>query len=73
MYVLVKVLFWIAVWPSLGKTLFGFCLYCLDCEAVALSASFPFGALKQKVLGNCIDSGSLRSFLSIQIFCVILS
>ena len=48
MYVLVKVLCWIAVWPIFGKeiVLLAFCLLCFDCDAVALSASvFPFGVL----------------------------
>ena len=33
-----------------------FCLQCFDCDAVTLSASFPFGVLEREVLGNCIDS-----------------
>ena len=47
---------------------FGFLLvvFLFLCGAVALSASFfPFGVLYLSclVLGNCIDSGSLPSFL----------
>ena len=52
-------LFWIAVWPfCLEESVrLAFCLWCFDCGAVTLSASFfPFGVLKLKVLGNCIDS-----------------
>ena len=41
-----------------------FCLLGFDCGAVTLSASFfPSGVLEGKVLGNCIDSWSLPSFL----------
>ena len=33
-----------------------FCLLCIDCGVVTLSASFfPFGVLELKVLGNCIS------------------
>ena len=44
--------------------LLAFCLSSFECGAVTLSASFfPFGILERKVLGNCIDSLSLPSFL----------
>ena len=77
MYVLVKFLFWIAVWPICGKetVLLAFCLLCFDYGAVALSASFfffPFGVLERKVVGNCIDSWLLPSFLLLmKLICLI--
>ena len=51
LHVLVNVLFWKALWPIFGKVtvLLAFCLWCFDCDAVALSASFfPFGILDGK-------------------------
>ena len=37
--------------------LLAFSLWCFDCCAVTLTASFfPFGVLERKVLGNCICS-----------------
>ena len=37
--------------------LLAFCLWCFDCGAVTLSASFfPFGVFERKLLGSCIDS-----------------
>ena len=48
MYVLVKCLFRIAIWPIFGKeiVLLAFCLKCFDCSTVALSVSFfPFRIL----------------------------
>ena len=47
------------LWHSLN-----FSLTFFDCGAAAFSASFfPFGVLERKVIGNCIDSWSLPSFL----------
>ena len=42
-------------------------MLCFDCGAIALSVSFfPYCVLDgSKVLGNCIDSWSLPSFLFI--------
>ena len=38
-----------------------------DCGAVTLSAFFfPFGVLERKMLGNCVESWSLPSFLFIR-------
>ena len=68
MYVLVKFLFLDSRLAILGvgagNCPFGFALAVFYCGAVTLSASFfPFGVLERKVLGNCIDSWSLPSFL----------
>ena len=54
MYVLVNVLFWIAVRPFFGKKLSSWlstCSFCFYCSAVTLSASFfPFWVLERKVI-----------------------
>ena len=52
MYVLVKFLFWISIWPIFEKEniILVFYLKCFDCDAVALSASFPLVSLKERCL-----------------------
>ena len=59
MYVLVKFLFWIAVRPILAFCLMIFRLWfrCFECVLLSLLC------LGLNVLGNCIDSWSLPSFL----------
>ena len=54
MYVLVKVLFWIAVWHFFGKetVLSVFCLMCVYCGADALSASFFAISVLEKRIGQ---------------------
>ena len=66
MYVLVKFLFWTAIWPIIwerncpfGFLLVEFWLWCRRFKSIFLS----LWCLEQKVLGNCFDSWSLPSFL----------
>ena len=66
MYVLVKCLFWIAVWPIFWERNcpFGFLLvvFWLWCQCL-MCIFFSLCSLGRKVLGNCIDSLSFPSFL----------
>ena len=57
MYVLVKLLVWIARSANLFGKLSISLSACFDCGVFALSGSFfPFDVLQRKLLGNCIDS-----------------
>ena len=64
-FVLVKCLFWITVWPCFGKKVY---FWLSACGVLIVGSYFtyvllPLGDLEWKMLCNCIDSLSLPSFL----------
>ena len=60
MYVLVKLLFWIAVWPIFGKET----VLLASCLLIVVFLLKVLWCLGRKVIGNCIDS-CIIAFLSI--------